>query len=337
MNEKQLAQEFKANEHLYAQLETEGLFILTAALKQAGIKLHSTGSRIKSYESIVDKAKRKQLGQPLSEVRDIVGLRVVCLFVSDIERIGQLIRRSFLVLSEDDKIEGAEASSFGYMSVHFDVTMKKEHKGPRYDPIAGLPFEIQVRTIAMDAWANVSHHLSYKSDKDVPSELRKDFYALSGLFYVADRHFEMFYDISKKSQVRMTKLFEEAKPQVKAEQEINLDSLRAYLITKFPDRTHSDAKGVSSIVDELLRAGYRSIGQVDQLLDSSSKAFGEYEKKRPPGGRVKAKFADVGVVRISGRIADDKFIQASDFDGVMPDKKTFEEVAKEYKEFRKFL
>ena len=63
--------------------------------------------------------------------------------------------------------------------------MRAEYSGPRYDNIAVLPFEIQVRTIAMDAWANVSHHLDYKSDKDVPAELRKDFYALSGLFYLA--------------------------------------------------------------------------------------------------------------------------------------------------------
>ncbi len=337
MDIQQLTEQFHSREHLYRQLETEGLFILKTALEQAKVKLHSTSSRVKGVESFLNKAKRKQLQTPLSEISDIVGVRVVCLFVSDIERIGQLIRESFLVLSEDDKIEGADASSFGYMSVHFDVTMKEEHKGPRYDPIAGLPFEIQVRTIAMDAWANVSHHLSYKSDKDVPSELRKDFYALSGLFYVADRHFEMFYDVSKRSQAKMTQLFEEAKPKAKSEQEINLDSLTAYLITKLPDREHADSKGISGLVDELLKAGYKSIGEVDQLLDSTSTAFEEYEKKRPPLRGTK--YSNIGVVRISGRIASDNFIQVSyvqAFGGPL-DEESFGKTVAEYREFRKLL
>jgi len=37
------------------------------------------------------------------------------------------------------------------MSVHFDVTIKNEYSGPRYAEPANLPFEIQVRTIAMEA------------------------------------------------------------------------------------------------------------------------------------------------------------------------------------------
>lgn len=122
------------------------------------------------------------------------------------------------------------------MSVHFIARMKQAYSGPRYDKIAGFLFEIQVRTIAMDAWANVSHHLDYKTDKDVPAELRKDFYALSGLFYVADRHFEMFYSQSIESRKQMKELFEDtASLEDKAMQELNLDTLSAYLVTKFPD------------------------------------------------------------------------------------------------------
>jgi hypothetical protein len=134
--------------------------------------------------------------------------------------------------------------------------MKAEYSGPRYDNIANLPFEIQVRTIAMDAWANVSHHLDYKTDKDVPAELRKDFYALSGLFYVADRHFEMFYSQSNQSRREMKELFEDALPNDQKErQELNLDTLVAYLATKFPERQQSPSKDVSSLLSSLLKSG----------------------------------------------------------------------------------
>ena len=50
-------------------------------------------------------------------------------------------------------------------------------------------------------------------------------------------------------------LFEEASPEAKAEQEINLDSLTAYLHTKMPDRIHTEPSTISELVDELLKAG----------------------------------------------------------------------------------
>src|SRR5438067_2538057 len=103
------------------------------ALDRARIKRHSISSRVKALPSLLDKAERKQLRDPLTEMNDIVGVRVVCLFLSDIDRIGQEIRSCFEVVGEDNKIEGEPASSFGYMSVHFVSRLKREYKGPRYD------------------------------------------------------------------------------------------------------------------------------------------------------------------------------------------------------------
>ena len=305
MNIKLITHEFQEKGRLFEQLRGEGLFILEQALKKTDIKLHSMSSRIKELRSLLGKVKRKKYKNPLNEIHDIVGLRVVCLFLSDIERIAAVIRDSFTVLSEDNKIEGSDVSSFGYMSVHFIVTMKPEYAGPRYDHISKLPFEIQVRTIAMDAWANVSHYLDYKSDKDVPSDLRRDFYALSGLFYVADRHFEMFYKSSKQSQDSMTEFFEAATPQAMAQQEINLDSIKAYLKVKFPDREHASSKDISMLVDELLEVGYRTIGDVEEIIRTAQDAFVIFEKENGPGR--KKKFTDTGVVRISAEIVNEEF------------------------------
>jgi len=305
MNLDEITDRFRERQSVHEQLLDEGLFTLKKALAGEQIRVHSITSRLKTLGSFINKAKKKQLTDPINDMHDIAGIRIVCLFLSDVERIGDLIRNCFHILSEDNKIEGTNASSFGYMSVHFDVTMKHAHQGPRYDPIAGIPFEIQVRTIAMDAWANVSHHLDYKSDKDVPSELRKDFYALSGLFYVADKHFELFYDTSRNSQARMAELYAKPNERKKSEQEINFDSLKAYLASKFPARKRSDLTGISELVDELLAAGFRSIGDVDRMLDSSSEAFVRCERDLLLANEL----TDVGVVRISANIANDEFLR----------------------------
>lgn len=299
-----LRREFQANSPSYSRLKDEVLFILEPALGETDIKLHSVSSRIKTLDSFLDKVEKRELKDPFQEISDIVGIRIVCLFLPDIARIAGLIRNSFSVVSEDNKVEGANLSSFGYMSVHFVVKLKAEYVGPRYRGLTELRFEIQVRTIAMDAWANVSHHLDYKSDKDVPDDLRRDFYALSGLFYVADKHFEMFYSSSKKSQARMTEFFQEATTQQQSQQEINLDTFKAFLAKKFPDRKESDADNTSRLITELLSLGYKTIGDVDELIEETDQAFKVYELDKPPiiGG---PRFTRVGVVRISKGIKHD--------------------------------
>jgi putative GTP pyrophosphokinase len=301
-----IIQEYKKRLPIFEQLRAEALYVIEGALERTDIKLHSTASRVKKPESFLHKVETKQLDKPFEQIRDIVGLRVICLFLSDITRIAEVIRGSFFVLAEDNKIEGAEVSSFGYMSVHFIVTMKKEYVGPRYDLIANIPLEIQVRTIAMDAWANVSHHLSYKSDLDVPSDLKRDFYALSGLFFVADKHFEMFFRSSNESREKMVEAF--SSPDQPLDQEINIDSLSAYLLNKFPDRGHSDSSSISALVSELSRAGIKYISDIDRAVDKASEAFLKQENDRPPfSTKGKGRFNDVGAVRGSLDIVNQEF------------------------------
>jgi hypothetical protein len=188
--------------------------------------------------------------------------------------------------------------------------MKKEYVGPRYDHIANMPFEIQVRTIAMDAWANVSHYLEYKSETDVPSDLRRDFYALSGLFYVADKHFEMFFRSRAASREQLAEAFAASKPPL--DQEINLDSLAEYLANKFSDRKHVESRDLSELISELSDIGVRRIAEVDREVDRGLAAFEIYEQEHPPlyvgsGGLRRGKYSDLGVVRVIFMIASEKY------------------------------
>ena len=112
MDQEKLSHQFHDKKRTFESLETEALFITRKALQQRDIKLHSITSRIKEVQSFLDKVNRYQIKKPFEEIHDVVGLRVICLFVSDIDRIGEVIRDSFLVVSEDNKIEGSEVSSF---------------------------------------------------------------------------------------------------------------------------------------------------------------------------------------------------------------------------------
>ena len=104
-----------------------------------------------------------------------------------LEIIKGVIRNSFRVVKEDDKPSKIEVDVFKYAMPHFDVKLPDKYSNKE---IGNLTFEIQVHTICQDAWSAVSHCF-YKGEGEIPSKYKKDFYALNGLFYVADTHFEM--------------------------------------------------------------------------------------------------------------------------------------------------
>lgn len=296
LDRSKLRREFESTLGIRNKLNEESLFILNEGLKSSGIKFHSIASRVKTFESFIAKAERKNIVAPFEEIRDLVGLCVVCLFLSDIERVAELVRNSFDVLQEDNKIEGHEVASFGYMSLHFTAQMRKTHSGPRYDTIARMPFEIQVRTIAMDAWATTSHYLDYKTDTDVPADLRRDFYALSGLFYVADKHFEMFFKSRQAVRRHIGKTLGHERPSL--DQELNLDSLSIYLKTKFPNREQPRPSSASELVTQLAAHNVRGIQQLDEAIDSNLQWFLAREKETPPGDADDGLYAAEGVIRV---------------------------------------
>ena len=114
-------------------------------------------SRIKSEESMREKCRRKGLQETtesaLERIFDAIGIRIVCAFVSDV----YAIRNSLSSLADCEIIEEKDyirhAKPNGYRSYHMIVRYK--HK---------TYAEIQLRTISMDTWAALEHHLKYKKN-----------------------------------------------------------------------------------------------------------------------------------------------------------------------------
>jgi ppGpp synthetase/RelA/SpoT-type nucleotidyltranferase len=293
------------------RLREEATHTVEHALSRARIKVHSVTSRVKDESSFLEKVERKAYEDPAAEVTDLVGLRVVCLFLSDLSRVENILRATVVIHDSDDKIAGGtEPSSFGYMSTHYCCELGSGFTGPRYDDIRHIKFEVQSRTIVMDAWANISHQLAYKGEASVPEELRRDFHALSGLFYVADQHFELFFREATKTEAHAENLVRERRF---VGLDLNLETLIAYLHQRLPERSHAGRATVSELVEELVAAGYGAIEEVDRQVTRAERAFAKYEIDFTPailpgGLDKKPRFGDVGVVRISLTIADPNFM-----------------------------
>lgn len=198
----QLQNEYEIRIGLYKQLIETVKFFISQEIQNHSIKIHSFNHRIKSFDSFVEKIRKKEVKEPFREIMDIVGLRVVCLFHSDVKKIGDIVKKNFEIIEEDDKINSVDINIFGYMALHYKVKLKDVPSDCR--DLKNIPFEIQIRTIVQDAWASISHYLDYKNESEIPIHLKRDFYALSGLFYVADTHFEILREETREYFLRGT-------------------------------------------------------------------------------------------------------------------------------------
>ncbi|MCZ2840174.1 GTP pyrophosphokinase [Modestobacter sp. VKM Ac-2985] len=148
-------------------------------LQQEFLTLHDhnpiehVGSRLKTPESIIAKAARKDLPLSLPAIRagitDIAGVRVTCSFVSDVHGLAETLTQQpdLTVVRVKDHIAAPKAN--GYRSLHLQVTV------PVFlsTSVVHVPVEIQLRTTAMDFWASLEHKIHYKYDAAVPADVRQ--------------------------------------------------------------------------------------------------------------------------------------------------------------------
>ena len=121
-------------------------------------------SRIKTTDSIVKKLIRK--GREVSyqtavdTLNDIAGVRVVCYFFDDIYRIAEQMRRQkdIKILKEKDYAKKPKKS--GYQSLHLIVEVPVVYG----DKTQNVRVEIQIRSVAMDYWAELDTQMCYKKD-----------------------------------------------------------------------------------------------------------------------------------------------------------------------------
>ncbi|MGL5379591.1 GTP pyrophosphokinase [Clostridium sp.] len=126
--------------------------------------------RVKEISSLLEKANKFEI--PIDrlqyEMEDIAGIRIMCQFVDDIDKVVELIRarRDMQILYEKDYVRNVKGS--GYRSYHmiikYPVNMAE---GPQE-----ILAEFQIRTLAMNFWATIEHSLNYKYKQQMPVEIK---------------------------------------------------------------------------------------------------------------------------------------------------------------------
>lgn len=142
--------------------EIQGILDSISTDSETALAEHIKG-RIKGAESLKEKLRKKNLPETpetgLTQLSDIIGLRIVTHFVGDIYTVLEKLRQSdkWSVSKVKDYI--ADSKPNGYRSLHVIISIPFG-----IEKIESIDAEIQLRTIAMDCWASLEHQLKYKKN-----------------------------------------------------------------------------------------------------------------------------------------------------------------------------
>ena len=185
------------NNELLGEAQTYFVKCVKACLNDIPVsKIHG---RVKTREESIKKFSRKYRPKLESEskpytikehITDLIGLRVVCLYEDDVQKIENSLCEQFELVSKTDKISEIENTdgSFGYKGLHLDLRLNHLRKDlQECKKFAEIQFEVQIRTIAQDSWSELDHKIQYK--KSIPTGLKRRINTLAALFELADREF----------------------------------------------------------------------------------------------------------------------------------------------------
>ena len=236
--------------------------LLQTILAQARhIDIAKIESRVKDRDECLRKFSRKyrttleESGVPY-EIRpyitDLIGVRVVCLYEDELEKVAQIVQSHFDVIDVTDKVsamEGTEAS-FGYKGLHLDLRLNAAQAAlPQHAAYVHQPFELQVRTIIQDAWSVLDHKIKYS--KSLPAQLKRRINVLSALFELADREFLQIRDATAAELQRAPDETTEADPPG-ARPALAGSELNAFTFLKIANHFFKDVEFEGQKVDQFV-------------------------------------------------------------------------------------
>jgi putative GTP pyrophosphokinase len=186
---------YREKRRLYDSFSTRIQSLLVELLASEGITTVQVDARTKDVQSFIEKIGREpgKYLDPLTDLTDLAGVRVIVYYASDVERVDALVEREFVIDRQNSwrRTPTADPDRFGYRSDHYVVSCSSSRAElGEWLPYNGLKAEIQVRTALQHAWAAIDHRLNYKRASEIPVELKRQLFRLSALLEVADDQFE---------------------------------------------------------------------------------------------------------------------------------------------------
>ena len=159
-------------------------------------------SRVKARESLEEKLRNRSHtyqteAEKISNIRDLVGARIILTHPKDICRVERILKKTFTVVDQtqhpkaiEDKVN-AHTRFRGYNALHIYITLESRPPNPHSNPV----IEIQIVTVPIWHYSQLHHDVVYKKHHGEPTkELLLVIELIKGIANVADEACIM-YDI----------------------------------------------------------------------------------------------------------------------------------------------
>ncbi|MFP4165360.1 MAG: tetratricopeptide repeat protein [Chitinispirillaceae bacterium] len=209
--------------------------------------------RAKTFESYYGKLLKRMSEEKINgeqlPIHDILGMRVVCPFLEDLDQVEAILRKAFRVREVERK--GAEHTfrEFGYRSTHLLLEIPADLI-KKYSNLDVKLCEVQVRTFLQDAWAEVEHDLIYKNRiTPLDEPLRRKLAALNANLTLSDIIFQEIREYQRQLHSELEKRRHSFACQLE-EQKPGLSAISSKNVTRFKNRKRPIIS--SANMDELL-------------------------------------------------------------------------------------
>jgi len=180
----------------YEILTNKILEIISAILKECMFKReYFLQGRTKAIYSFADKISRKKYSDPIREITDFSGVRIILINLEKKDLMCDLIRKYFKIELKDNegKLDKLYPQEFGYPYTYFIIQLlpekfyKKTFRIVIPKEIGQLKAEIQVGTFLEHAWAINQQNMLYKNEFDLPRPYKRQISRVTALLEIADK------------------------------------------------------------------------------------------------------------------------------------------------------
>ena len=200
----QWTKEFEDNRHEYEIFIFHLQQKIEKILKDNDIFYVKTEARIKTLDSFTRKIKIKKdkYKNPLEEMTDILGIRIITYYREDVDSILKLLKENFKIdyQNSTNKLQSLKYNEMGYLSLHYICKHKSSQKN--LYGCGDFKFEIQIRTALQHIWAQIDHQLRYKTLINIPNKVQRKLFRISAMLESIDDEFD-----SIKHEVRVVENF----------------------------------------------------------------------------------------------------------------------------------
>ncbi len=271
---KAAGQWYDRNRGLYEQFSKEATEIITKLLKAEDIPYQSISCRVKDKESYLGKCRKEKYTNPIEQIMDVSGIRIIAYTNKDVEKICGVLQNEFWIDEKNsmNKADALETNKVGYLSVHYILQLSERRlQLAECKKYRNLRCEVQVRTLLQHAWAEIEHDRNYKFSGVLPDEIKRRFYLVAGVLEMMDREFDrLSKDID--AYVARTEIAISA-----GNYKLSIDSksVEQYMLKRFGEPIHigtglGGTVAMEDLVEELTRFGYETIQDIEDDLNGCS-------------------------------------------------------------------